>query len=119
MQRCGFGQLMEFRRTGFEADAFFRDRQLEVLLHFVIADDLAHSQSDHIFTLQRLACSLSGGDDLIEIFFRRLEQFFTLASAFVGQQRIATHDQSFTGKMFFVGDLRQILFVEQRPVDPS
>ena len=84
-----------------------------MLLHFVIVDDLAHSQSDRIFTLQRLACSLSCGDDLIQIFFRRLEQFFTLASTFVGQQRIPTHDQSFTRKMFFVRDLRQILFVEQ------
>lgn len=58
-----------------------RDRQVEAAtLHFVIVDDLAHSQSDRIFTLQRLACSLSCGDDLIQIFFRRLEQFFTLAS---------------------------------------
>ena len=46
-----------------------------MLLHFVIADHLAHSQSDSIFTMQWLACSLSGGDDLIKIFFRRLEQF--------------------------------------------
>ena len=54
---------------------------------------------------------------LFQIFFRRLEQFFTLAGPFVGQQRVATHDPSFTWKMFLVGDLRQILFVEQRPVD--
>ncbi len=83
----------------------------------MIVDDLSHRKSLRIFSLQRLARSLGRGDNPIENLFRRLAQFFTLASTFVGQQRIPTHDQSFTRKMLFVGDLRQILFVEQRPGD--
>jgi len=63
---CGLRRDVVF--TTHIRETVFRDRQLKVLLDFVITDHLTNSQSDRIFTMQRLACSLSRRHDLIRIF---------------------------------------------------
>ena len=99
------------------SETVLRDCQIKMFLHFVIADHLAHSDADLILAMQRLALRLRGRDEFVEILLRRLEHFFTLASPFVGWQRIPAHDQSFAREIVFVIDLRQIHFVQQRTAE--
>ena len=95
------------------------DGQLEVLLHFVTTDDFADAQANLFLAAQRVLAALRGADDDFEFLFGGCQKCFPFADPFVGQNRVAAHDQTLTRKQVFRRDFRQIAFVEQRPLDVS
>ena len=69
----------------------------KVFGHLELAQHLAHPDADFIGALERPALAQRGRDDLVQMFFGCLQQFFSFARALVGQIRIATDNQSFPG----------------------
>jgi hypothetical protein len=88
------------------------DGQLEVLGHVEVVDHATHTQADGILTAQRVTSTLRGRHDLVQIELGGREQLQPLARALLGQQRVATHDQPFTGEVR-AGQLQQVALIEQ------
>ena len=76
----------------------------KVFGHLDFAQHLAHTDADFISALQRPAVAQSGLDNLVQMLFGCLQQFFSFARALKGQIRIATDNQSFP-RIIRVADL--------------
>ena len=82
-------------------------------------DDFANAQANLFFTTEWVLLTLRRTNDNIQFLFSRGEEFFAFAGALVGQNRVATHHQTFARKVFLIRDFRQIPLVEQRSRDVS
>ncbi len=92
-----------------EAEAGRGDVDVEVLLHLLRVDDLAHGEADVGLALEGSALDASG--DLRERLFGGLEQLLPDAGAVPGEAGIAAGDEALAGEVRMVPDLEQRLLV--------
>ena len=81
-----------------EVEAVFGDLDVEVLGHFVFGDDLADAQADPVASGEATLVAPGCGADCIKVAFGGLQEDLALARAFLGEQRVAAHDQTFAGE---------------------
>ncbi|MEZ6118310.1 MAG: hypothetical protein R3C28_17320 [Pirellulaceae bacterium] len=92
------------------------DRKIEVLRHFVLANNFANSKADFFLAAKWICFTLRGDSNRFELLSVASSNSFRLRARCSASRRIATDNQSLVGKMFRC-HLGQILCVEQRHLD--
>ncbi len=86
--------------------------QLEVI------DDATHAQGNRLGALEPVAYACGRLGDPGQLSFGGLQQRLAFAAALLGQQRIATHDESLAGERV-TRHLKQVALIEQRRLEGS
>ena len=97
-------------------EAVVSDLDLKVFCYLLLVDHLADFDANLRLPSQRITFAISLCLDLCKQLFRRPQQGFSLSLAFVGQEWVATHNQSFVG-IVGMRDAYQIALVEERTLN--
>jgi len=87
-----------------------------MLGHLELADDFAYAQADLLLALESPFGTGCGEPDFVELPFRPLEKLFAGLRPLERERGIAADDQTLV-RVFRMGDLRHVVFVENAKLD--